>query len=622
MALYDQIPCKVREMQIVRHAKYVGTMHALQYTTAGPYNKPSTLLGVGSVCGLGPDLVGIRSLSIAARYRVAACSTTLSRGLEKISTAKRHNCTPFFAMSLLFWEKEFLVPSMAYCSVNAFDIFSFGPWWHTWRNPKGRKLHLACFWTKFINKTLLDFFLVVLRESRDRSIVIVLLTSNSTRKVSRVLLALGYLLTSFASSVTGSVLHRDFTLKDMITPSVLDAQMNLILSLITMSFPGCTLKHLQDSETSGKFWWLHERKDSLYDGHHFLHTSTRVRQRVLLNIYLVSHFKTSGCPSPNPDVPYFPNARSITREKGNDYRGWLFVQMVALVVDGELLAGWSVIKRSLRRRIDVMFGPVVNTEAHPAVSGARTHSNNTAVMTAMIEALSFLGHHGFVVRDKQSCIYFDSLHAVGVCFGTIQARTHVQLALACQKSMIFVQRKLRLTMKHVYGHNGNLGDECADHAVALGTWGITSRHNVATRCIHHYFDATACLMAVTALMRSWNVTGAFERILGLFPIRISFVFAIGFFVLFVHFTWLSVVCVFCPQHFSRWVLASVKKWWTDFLHPRLPSTTCGILHWNYFSSSRKNQVVTRSYTVQDWSIPENWTFHDGDSCCNNKAWSL
>ena len=34
---------------------------------------PSTLLGVGSVCGL----------SLAARYRVAACSSTLRRGLEK-----------------------------------------------------------------------------------------------------------------------------------------------------------------------------------------------------------------------------------------------------------------------------------------------------------------------------------------------------------------------------------------------------------------------------------------------------------------------------------------------------------------------------------------------------------
>ena len=33
---------------------------------------------------------------------------------------------------------------------------------------------------------------------------------------------------------------------------------------------------------------------------------------------------------------------------------------------------------------------------------------------------------------------YDSKHAAGVCLGTIQARTHVQLALACQQSMISV----------------------------------------------------------------------------------------------------------------------------------------------------------------------------------------
>ena len=42
--------------------------------------------------------------------------------------------------------------------------------------------------------------------------------------MSRVLLAPGYSLASFASSVMGSVLHRDFTLKNMVTPAVLDAQ--------------------------------------------------------------------------------------------------------------------------------------------------------------------------------------------------------------------------------------------------------------------------------------------------------------------------------------------------------------------------------------------------------------
>ena len=96
--------------------------HALQCTTAGPYHAiPSTLLGVGSVCGLGPDLVGIHSISLAARYRVAACSTTLNQVLEKIETARGHTCTPIFAPSPV-WEKELLAPSMLCSTANAFDI--------------------------------------------------------------------------------------------------------------------------------------------------------------------------------------------------------------------------------------------------------------------------------------------------------------------------------------------------------------------------------------------------------------------------------------------------------------------------------------------------------------------
>ena len=52
-----------------------------------------------------------------------------------------------------------------------------------------------------------------------------------------------------------------------------------------------------------------------------------------------------------------------------------------------------------------MFAPVITTEAHLAFSGARPHSNNTAEMSAMIEALSFLGPLGPVARDANSCIF-------------------------------------------------------------------------------------------------------------------------------------------------------------------------------------------------------------------------
>ena len=56
--------------------------------------------------------------------------------------------------------------------------------------------------------------------------------------------------------------------------------------------------------------------------------------------------------------PYLPNARSTTRERGNDYCGWaIYTDGGTRVVDGETLAGWGVISRSPHGRFDVMFGP-------------------------------------------------------------------------------------------------------------------------------------------------------------------------------------------------------------------------------------------------------------------------
>ena len=107
-------------------------------------------------------------------------------------------------------------------------------------------------------------------------------------------------------------------------------------------------------------------------------------------------------------------------------------------------------------------------------------------------ALSFLGPRGPVARDVESSFYYDNKHAGGVCLGTIQARTHLQLALACQRSMLCAQHRLRLTMQHVYGHTWNLGHVCADHAAALGSLGLISIHNVATRWVRHNFDTSAC----------------------------------------------------------------------------------------------------------------------------------
>ena len=100
------------------------------------------------------------------------------------------------------------------------------------------------------------------------------------------LLVLVSLLVSYPTSVMGSVLHKDFTLKNMITLDVLDAQMNLSTMVITPAYAHacqtmCLAQHLPGVP----------------------HENFRL-------------------PKPKSRYPYLPNARFITREGGNDSRGW------------------------------------------------------------------------------------------------------------------------------------------------------------------------------------------------------------------------------------------------------------------------------------------------------------
>ena len=98
-----------------------------------------------------------------------------------------------------------------------------------------------------------------------------------------------------------------------------------------------------------------------------------------------------------------------------------------------------------------------------------------------------VGPRGPVAREPSSCIYFDSKRA-GVCLGTIQARTHVQLALACQQSLLSVQHRLRLSMQHENGHTGTWGTNVPIMPPNLV---LVSNQNLATRWVRHNFDISA-----------------------------------------------------------------------------------------------------------------------------------
>ena len=129
---------------------------ALQCTTAGRYNAvPTNLLDVGCVCGLGPDLVGIHTVSLAARCRTAARSSTFNQGLEKIQIARGCNFAPIFALC----PKEFLAPSMAGSTADVSTLYVVWTMMASLLRPRrirSRKLPLICSVPNSLSRILLD----------------------------------------------------------------------------------------------------------------------------------------------------------------------------------------------------------------------------------------------------------------------------------------------------------------------------------------------------------------------------------------------------------------------------------------------------------------------------------
>ena len=112
---------------------------------------------------------------------------------------------------------------------------------------------------------------------------------------------------------------------------------------------------------------------------------------------------------------------------------------------------------------------------------------------------------------------------------------HFQLALACQRSRICVQHKLQIATQHVYGHTGNLGNECAANPAALGSLGFIASHYVATRWFVTTLTHQYVLMAVTRsarLVNDCNTSAQMKR--RYLKMGVSAVFTIGFFVCLSH----------------------------------------------------------------------------------------
>ena len=76
----------------------------------------------------------------------------------------------------------------------------------------------------------------------------------------------------------------------------------------------------------------------------------------------------------------------LNRKRGNDFQGWATCTDGRSRLDDGETSGWGALARSsLWKRCHVC--PIITAETH---ANAKVHSNNTAAMSAVVEALSFL----------------------------------------------------------------------------------------------------------------------------------------------------------------------------------------------------------------------------------------
>ena len=71
--------------------------------------------------------------------------------------------------------------------------------------------------------------------------------------------------------------------------------------------------------------------------------------------------------------------------------------------------------------------------------------------------------------------------------------------MTSQQLLLQSQLRIRLTPRHIYSHEENVGSECADHAAALGALGFVSNHNVTTRLSHSSSDITNLVRGCNSL---------------------------------------------------------------------------------------------------------------------------
>ena len=107
--------------------------------------------------------------------------------------------------------------------------------------------------------------------------------------------------------------------------------------------------------------------------------------------------------------------------------------------------------------------------------------------------------------DERVRTMYDSIHAARFVLGVAHARKNIALANRCSDLVFRCKDKFHVTVHHVFGHAGNVVNECADCAASLGSRGLVSHDNLPSRLpgrrllIHPLLSVPHCLSRVAEM---------------------------------------------------------------------------------------------------------------------------
>jgi len=131
----------------------------------------------------------------------------------------------------------------------------------------------------------------------------------------------------------------------------------------------------------------------------------------------------------------------------------------------ETRAGWGVVEVQSNRLTAELFGKVITDLTHKDYMGAEKGSNNTAEITAIMQALR---RAAAIPGSSTIEIRYDSTYAKKMTTGEWEAKTNKLLISAAQELLRTVEKQHIVRFRHVKGHSGEWWNERADRLADVG----------------------------------------------------------------------------------------------------------------------------------------------------------